>query len=140
MNLYNAYYGRFLEYIKGKHLICYGAGKMLDEMSEVFVELPDICASLSLVDGDRKKYGKERELFGRKYVIEALDEALNDEDIVILITSAALVEILITLEKHVNGEIPVFSFLLMRKENYEKELINIEDYPEIIGKKSTEKK
>ncbi len=139
MRLYNSYYDRFLEYIAGKNLICYGAGKMLDEMSEILTVLPTVCKSIQVVDGNPDKQGKERLVYGQKYTIKSLDELLDGIDnAVILITSGALSEILQVLEKRVSSDFPVFSFLLMRKENYEKNLITVEDCDEIIGKNDTE--
>lgn len=139
MKLLNAYYGHFLKYIRGKDLICYGVGKMLDEMSEVLNDLPCRCRSLKLVDGNPEKQGKKRKVFSLEYTVESLNKALaNRDNAVILITSGALSEILEFLEKKLPGDIPVFSFLLMRKENYERELITIEDCEEIMGKSDHE--
>lgn len=139
MRVYNAYYDRFNEYIRGKNIICYGAGKMLDEMSEILTDLPELCASIRITDGNLQKHGMERELYGRKYIIEGLKNVIRDENnTVILITSGAILEILQTLSEKVPDEIPVFSFLLMRKENYEKELITLQDCDEIMGKQEQE--
>ena len=139
MKLYNSHYERFLEYIKGKNLICYGVGKMLDEMSEVFTNLSELCSSIQLVDSSTDKCGMVREVYGNNYIVTGLKEALSSSpDAVILITSGAFLEILKTLEECVPDDVIVFSFLLMRKENYEKELITIEDCDEILGKHDTE--
>lgn len=139
MKLYNAYYNHFIEYVNKKDIICYGAGKMLDEMSMVFTNLPNLCSLLMIVDGDSQKHGTERDVYDNKYIIKSLDMALSEVDnAVILVTSGALVEILDVLREKIPEDMPVFSFLLMRKENYEKESITIEDCEELIGKKDTE--
>lgn len=138
MKLYNSYYNRFLEYIKGKNLICYGAGKMLDEMSEMFTELPILCKSIQIVDGDTEKQGTERILYGRKYMIRNIDDVITaDCETVVLITSGYISEILEKLRIKLH-DTPVFSFLLMRKENYERELITIEDCDKLLGRKDVE--
>lgn len=139
MKLYNALYDRFLEYVKNKNIICYGAGKMLDEMCGTFPKLSEICNSISIVDGDSNKQGTKRIIFDKVYFIQDIESVLRKKkNAVILITSAALFEILDVLRKQKNKEIPVFSFLLMRKENYENNLITIEDCDGLMGKDNIE--
>ena len=139
MKLYNTYYERFLKHVKGKNLICYGAGKMLDEMADVLSELPEVCNSLSIVDGDHNKQGKKRIVYNRQYIISSIEDTLKEnKDAVVLVTSGALAEILIRLEEILQDELQVFSFLLMRKENFERKLITVQDCDEIIGKHDVE--
>ena len=139
MKVLNAYYEKFIEYIKGRKLLCYGTGRMLDEMSEILMDLPNVCETIQLIDGDICKHGKKRKLFGRDYEISSLEDALlNNSNTVILITAGAITEILQVIKNKVPEDIPIFSFLLMRKENYERELITVEDCDELIGKQGIE--
>lgn len=139
MKFYNASCSRFLEYAKNKDLICYGAGKMLDEMSRKLSGLLEVVGSLLIVDGDRRKQGKERNLFGKTFIIESIDDAIDKaQNPLILITSGALLEIVDELKNKKTEELSVFSFMLMRKEELDHEMITIEDAPEIMGKNNNE--
>ena len=139
MKILNTTYDHFLELIKSKDLICYGTGKMLDEMGEIFPRIPCMCRTFTLVDGDRTKQGKERVFLDRTFVVNSLKDAIVDRyNCVVLVTSGMIVEILEDLDVPYMSNTPVFCFSLMRKEHFERKLINVDDCDEILGKNITE--
>lgn len=127
-----------MDYVKGKRVICYGAGKMLDEMCLAMPELDKSCQKISIVDGDEKKRGLERHIFGKCFVINNKEYLKDFKDGVLLVTSGAIYEIINDLQSLITDEIPVFSFYLMRREKYEHDVITVLDEKEIIGKHNTE--
>lgn len=140
MKLYNSDYDSFFSYIKGKRLICYGAGKMLDEMAEEIPQLQDICKEIRIVDGDKKKTGSIRYIWGKEFIIENIEmlhKSINKEN-VILITSMAFVEIASILSEYLESGTPVFIFNLMRKVDRDSRLLFIDDTSEIVGKSETQ--
>ncbi len=134
MKIYNSTYKDFLDYIRDRDVVCYGAGKMLDEMSASLTDLPIVSRSLHIVDGDENKIGSIRRLFDRGIYIQKPDLTIqNMHSPIVLITSAAIVDIIDILEGYNKDDLEVFSFLMMRKAKYDKELISIEDREEILG-------
>lgn len=138
MKLYNASYRKFIEYVKGRDVVCYGAGKMLDEMEASIPELPFFCNSISVVDGDGDKHGKKRNIYGEELIIRDIECLKNKKDIVIIVTSGAIYEILENLQRLVSDETPTFIFYLMRREKYEHDVITVIDDERIIGMQETE--
>lgn len=134
MKIYNSTYKNFMNYIRNRDVVCYGAGKMLDEMSESLTEMPRLCHSLSIVDGDECKIGNRRVIFDRELNIQKPNDTIqNMRKPIVLITSAAIVDIINILESYYKDDLEVFSFMAMRKAEYDIELITIEDCEELLG-------
>lgn len=133
MKIYNSTYDGFVEYVKGKDVICYGAGRMLDEMCETLPKLINSCSNILLVDGDEKKWGVKRTLYGGTRIISNPNIVKDKSNTVIIITSAAVREIMERLLDLVDDNTPIFIFDLMRKLMIDHDNISVIDEDEIAG-------
>ena len=138
MKIYNSTYEGFIEYVNGMDVICYGSGRMLDEMSEELPTLTNSCNNIYLVDGDEKKNGARRTLFGEDRIINNPNFIKNKKNMVVLITSSAVKEIMERLLDLIDENTPIFIFNLMRKVMIDRENISVIDEEKIIGLSKTE--
>lgn len=139
MQLYNSDYQKFKEHVRNKILICYGAGKMLEEMLEEMPEICAVCKLMIIVDGDSSKWNTVKCVNGSTYKIVEPREAFlqMQQDDVILITSGAYAEIIEEIECYVCNSAKVFVFHLMRKYDKDEKLITVGKTETIIGKSNT---
>ena len=116
MKLFCSTYDGFKNYINGKNLVCYGAGRMLQEMETEIPTLNEFYRAIEVIDGNVEKWGTKCNLYGTEITIKSLQEVLNNlnKESIIIITSGFLEEILPILESALESDREVFAFPMVR--------------------------
>lgn len=138
MKLYNATFRKLLKYIKNRTVICYGAGKMLDEMFTQIPEIVSACRYLAIVDGDDSKCGKSKVLCGKQYIVNGVGYLKQVNNPIVIVTPAKVGDILSHLHQVLGENTPVFCYMLMKREENERKVINVDNKTELMGDKHTE--
>ena len=96
MRLKNCSAVEFIERLKGRKVICFGAGSMLIEADYEVLKIDQLEEHIAFfIDNDKNKHGLKYKYRGYEYDIKGVD-ALNDirvKDYVLLITCAVYVDI-----------------------------------------------
>ncbi|BCJ92955.1 hypothetical protein acsn021_05240 [Anaerocolumna cellulosilytica] len=125
MKLKNCDYKTFLKDVSNKKVVCFGVGKMLSEMQEEFINTP-IKQIIGITDNNHSQWYSKKTVFGEELEVlpPSIMFTLLNEDIVILITSNACLEIVQQLESVINNSTTCYIFPFLRSLQQDKDALN----------------
>lgn len=126
MGLVNCNYEKFTELVKGKEIICYGAGWMLERMDRELSGSDIMIPIKYITDSNPDLWGTSRLIMGERVKIISPKQAFSfiTDKIVFLITCGAVDEITDILSKNISENVPVFAFKYMSLAQHDKILID----------------
>ena len=93
MLLVNGTIYKFLEMINGKKLVCFGAGQVLKKFIETYADLHLESKIFCIADNMSSKIGKKVQIVNRECPIISVNDLVNMENIIILITCRAVYDV-----------------------------------------------
>lgn len=138
MILKNCDYNIFLNSISDKKIICFGAGKMLFEMEEEFINTNLKRQIFSITDNNPSCWHSKINVFGTQLDILPPTMALSslNQEFLILITSNACMEIIKQLEGIVDDCVTCYVFPFLRSLQQDKNALNISKEKICVEKKA----
>ncbi len=104
MNLVNCDIYRFLEIVKNKCFVCFGAGTALTRVADIYAELHFEEYVDYIVDNDKNKVGNRKKLVYKEIPVIDIDIMRKLKNIVVMITCADVYEVFCQLDGYLEFE------------------------------------